>query len=160
MLATLLLLTSTKCLSGFYTNLCTSRRVCECGLRECVRIFDKGLLITGRSTDNLSTLTMVFIMVGVVKGVFISFALIAVCFRFEPTRLYVCVYVPRQCALEYAFVCKCAVSVLWLYLVFCFGWFSTGFCLTLIFWCLNNKCCHPKRKLFGVFRLLFSYGLF
>lgn len=36
----------------------------------------------GSRTDNLSTLTMVFIMVGVVKGVFICFALIAVCYRY------------------------------------------------------------------------------
>lgn len=34
------------------------------------------------NTDNLSTLSMVFIMVGVVKGVFICFAFMAVCYRY------------------------------------------------------------------------------
>lgn len=39
-------------------------------------------LIGDNNTDNLSTLTMVFILVGVVKGVFICFALVAVCYRY------------------------------------------------------------------------------
>ncbi|KAJ8911454.1 hypothetical protein NQ315_013816 [Exocentrus adspersus] len=34
------------------------------------------------NTDNLSTLAMVFILVGVVKAVFISFAMLAVCYRY------------------------------------------------------------------------------
>lgn len=35
-----------------------------------------------KNTDNLSTLSMVFILVGVVKGVFICFAVVAVCYRY------------------------------------------------------------------------------
>lgn len=35
------------------------------------------------NTGNLSTLTMVFILVGVVKGVFICFAVVAVCYRYS-----------------------------------------------------------------------------
>jgi hypothetical protein len=34
------------------------------------------------NSDNLETLTMVFILVGVVKGVFICFAVVAVCYRY------------------------------------------------------------------------------
>lgn len=47
----------------------------------------RSVLFSGKNTDSLNTLTLVFIMVGVVKGVFISFTLLAVCFRFE--RVYV-----------------------------------------------------------------------
>jgi heme/copper-type cytochrome/quinol oxidase subunit 2 len=38
---------------------------------------------TGGESKNLTTLTMVFILVGVVKGVFICFALMAVCYRYS-----------------------------------------------------------------------------
>jgi heme/copper-type cytochrome/quinol oxidase subunit 2 len=38
---------------------------------------------TGGESNNLTTLTMVFILVGVVKGVFICFALMAVCYRYS-----------------------------------------------------------------------------
>lgn len=40
---------------------------------------------------NLNTLTMVFILVGVVKGVFICFAVVAVCYRYSrfEKKLYI-----------------------------------------------------------------------
>lgn len=47
------------------------------------RLVKRSRLFSGKNTDSLNTLTLVFIMVGVVKGVFISFAVLAVCFRFE-----------------------------------------------------------------------------
>lgn len=46
---------------------------------ESERVYDS----TGtHNTDNLGTLSMVFILVGVVKGVFICFAVVAVCYRY------------------------------------------------------------------------------
>lgn len=44
-----------------------------------LRVYDSA---GAKNKDNLSTLTMVFILVGVVKGVFICFAVVAVCYRY------------------------------------------------------------------------------
>lgn len=119
------------------------------------------LLFPGRSTDNLSTLSMVFIMVGVVKGVFICFALIAVCFRFEPSRLYVCVCsCPRQCALEYAFVCKCAVSVYNCVWFFVLVDFRLSFAKINFLVLIKISVVFQNVKLIGVFCSIISYGLF
>lgn len=45
-------------------------------------LFPVPVFTGAHDTGNLSTLTMVFILVGVVKGVFICFAVVAVCYRY------------------------------------------------------------------------------
>ncbi|XP_031351128.1 disintegrin and metalloproteinase domain-containing protein 11 isoform X2 [Photinus pyralis] len=54
------------------------------------------------NTDNLTTLTMVFILVGVVKGVFICFAVVAVCFRKTTVRKYQKPYIKKSASKKYS----------------------------------------------------------
>ncbi|KYB25295.1 hypothetical protein TcasGA2_TC034399 [Tribolium castaneum] len=50
--------------------------------------FRNGVSFAGNNnSDNLETLTMVFILVGVVKGVFICFAVVAVCYRYIQSEI-------------------------------------------------------------------------
>lgn len=50
--------------------------------------FRIGVSFAGNNnSDNLETLTMVFILVGVVKGVFICFAVVAVCYRYIQSEI-------------------------------------------------------------------------
>lgn len=63
----------------------------------CRRLYlNKQSCLGSNNTDNLSTLAMVLILIGVVKGVFVCFAVVAVCYRYRQNEdYYVLIYYPR-----------------------------------------------------------------